>query len=280
MKFGVRRLTAAACCVLGMLAGVTCGGTTGREGLSSGGSDDGGALDGQDLDGGGFDVLITYVDRVLPDIVAPPEGATSETYPWPTCAPFIPVGPDGGAVPAGAEINQIPAEYDGDGGEIPAPDGSACATYGWLGSTAVDNCLTSQASGFGMGDFPFLPACNWCADGGIASQGPGAGLPNYMLCLNLYTCALRTGCGAAENPSACLCGDAPASECIVDAGGPCATEELAALQATPSAIQTALTNYTQFDPDYDGYCGSSLNFVFQNARTNGCFLLLDGGGNP
>ncbi len=240
------------------------------------GSDAGATLDAAELDGL-FDVSITYADRALPDVVAPPDTGAGAGYPWPTCAPFIPVGPDGMPVPAGAEVNQIPAVYGDDGGEIPASDGSACATYGWLGNTAVDNCLTSQASGFGTGDFPFLPACNWCADSGVAAQGPGAGISTYTLCLDLYACAMRTGCGSAQNPAECLCGDATASDCIVDAGGPCATEELAALQATPSSVQTALTNYTQFDTEYHGYCGSALNFVFQNARTNGCFSLLDGG---
>src|SRR5262249_23179704 len=134
-------------------------------------------------------------------------------------------------------------------------------------------------SGFGTGDFPFLPPCNWCASAGSAAQGPGAGLPLYDLCLKLYECAITTGCGAAASPAACLCGSASAADCIVDAGGPCAAEELAALQATSAGIQTALSNYTQFDPQYPGYCGSSLNFVFQNARTNGCFRLVDAGAN-
>ena len=88
---------------------------------------------------------------------------------------------------------------------------------------------------------------------------------------------MRTGCGAAPSSAGCLCGDASAADCIVDASGPCAVEELGALQATPSAVQGALTNYTEFDPQYTGYCGSALNFVFQNARTNACFMLLDGG---
>jgi hypothetical protein len=276
-RIGTRMLFGAAGCALAIFGSATCGGTTGREGLSMGDDADGGAtLDAAELDDSNFDVGITYADRVVPDVVAPPDTGGAASYPWPmTCAPFIPVGPNGAEVPLGAEVNQIPAVFDGDGGELPAPDGSACATYGWLGSTTIDNCLTSQASGFGSGDFPFLPACNWCADSGVAAQGPGAGIATYTLCLNLYACAIRTGCGAEESPSACLCGSASASDCIVDAGGPCATEELAALQATPSSVQTALTNYTQIDTEYHGYCGSALNFVFQNARTQACFI--DGG---
>ena len=276
-----QQLAAAAACVLGFLSAVTCGGTTGREGLTQGGDDLEGdaSLEDADLDDGSFDVALTYVDRVLPDVAAPVGAGAEAGYPWPTCAPFLPVGADGGVVPLGAELNQIPAEYTDDGGEAPAPDGSACATYGWLGSTAVDSCLTSQASGFGQGDFPFLPACNWCMDAGVATQGPGAGLPTYTLCLDLYACATQSGCDSADSPAACLCGDATATDCIVDASGPCATEELAVLQATPSAIQTALTNYTSFDPQYEGYAGSALNFIFQNARTNRCFQLLDAGGH-
>ena len=275
----------AVACVVGAFATVTCGGTTGREGLSdedsdagmgpamSGAADDGGrAADGAALGTGPlFDVGITYVDRVLPDVtVVSPAGEGGATYPWPTCPPFIPVGPDGGEIPLGNELDQLPAAYE-DGGTVFAAAGSPCATYGWLGSPATDECLTSSSSGWGQGDFALLPPCSWCLDAGSASQGSGAGTGTYDLCIGLYACAIQTRCGAGASPSTCLCGDASAAACIVSPAGPCAAQELAALQYRSDSVEQALSNYTQVDPAFLGYCGSALNYVFQNARANACF---------
>ena len=276
---------AAATCGIGALAVIRCGGTTGREGLDGSDASASAALDGASgvsddasLDPGSFDVTIPYVDRVLPDVSTPADAGAGVGDPWPSCPPFIPIGPDGGPVPPGSELNQIPAAYGDAGAEVPAADGSPCATYGWLGSTAADACLTSSSSGWGQDDFPLLPPCSWCSDAGTASQGPGAGVSAYRLCLNLYTCAMRSGCGAGQDPATCLCGHASASECIVDAGGPCATEEMAALQYRSDSVEQALSNYTQIDPAFLGYCGSALNYVLQNARSGGCFPPADAGG--
>ena len=258
------------------LAGVMCGGTTGQEGLQLGSGLDGaapGEAAGPDMDSGAFDVVIDYTTRTLPDVVAPPDTGAEGGYPWPSCPPFIPVDQNGNPVAQGTEDNEIPAIYSdaGDSGEAPAPDGSACATYGWLGSPAVNQCFTLDTS---PSSFPLLPPCNWCS--GVAAQGSGAGVPLYDLCLNLYICALGTGCGLATKsaPAGCLCGSASAPDCILDAGGPCAAEELAALQATSVTSQT-LENYNDITPQDPGYCGSALNFVFQNAGSLNCFALLD-----
>lgn len=266
----------AASCALGIISSVRCGGTTGREGLPDQAADAGPAeTDATLLDAGAqdfFDVGITYVDRVLPDVVpTTPIGEAGASYPWPTCPPFIPIGPDGGPIPPGSELDQIPSEYDDSGAVVPAPDGSPCATYPWLGSTAVDSCLTSSASGWGQDDFPLLPPCSWCTDAGTASQGAGAGTSTYTLCLALYTCAMASGCGASQSPSTCLCGDASAAACIMSPQGPCATAELAALQYRSDSVEQALSNYTQIDPSFNGYCGSALNYVFLNAQANACF---------
>jgi hypothetical protein len=284
-----RRLVVAISLALAAVAAITCGGTTGRDGLPQ--DDDSGAdaaetaIDGA-LDAGMFDVAITYADRVLPDVVAPADtGADGGGYPWPTCAPFVPVDQNGNPVPLGTEADQVPGVYvDGGGdeaGELRAPDGSACATYGWLGSTAVDDCMTSQTAGFAH-DFPLLPPCNWCS--GVATTGPGADLPLRDLCLNLYACAVQTGCGAVPGPY-CLCGSANGPQCFQDAGGPCLVEELSVLQATntPTSIQNALDNYTSLQPQADnnpGYCGSALNFVLHNTQQLGCFDLLDAAASP
>jgi hypothetical protein len=286
-----RRLAVAISLAGAAVAAVTCGGTTGREGLPQD-NDDGTDAESvvesgmTGLDSGLFDVMITYVDQFLPDIVAPADtGQDGGGSPWPSCPPFIAVGPDGGPVPLGSalEVNEVPGDYAGDGGEVPAPDGSPCATYGWFGSTATDNCLLQLAPA--EGDFAFFPPCNWCADAGVASVGAGAGIALYNLCLDLYTCSLQTGCGAASAayPSACLCGNASGPDCIIDAGGPCAAQELAALQATQATLQTALENYAA-DPvaaqNNPGYCGAALNYVFQNAAELGCFPADAAGGSP
>ena len=52
------------------------------------------------------------------------------------------------------------------------------------------------------------------------------------------------------------------------------------MQATSSTIQTTLENYTDIDQSSPGYCGSALNYVFQNAVSLNCFALLDASVNP
>ncbi len=274
-----RALCALALGGFGFVATVTCGGTTGREGLPDRGSDATAPTfpDAADLDAGLFDVAIAYVDRVLPDVTSSSTRDAAAGNPWPTCPAFIPTGPDGGAVPPGNELNQIPAAYDDAGTIVPASAGTPCATYGWLGSTSVDSCLTSSASGWGQGDFALLPPCSWCVDAGSASQGPGAGTDRYDLCMSLYACAMQSGCGAGQDPATCLCGAAAASSCILAPAGACVTEELAALEYRSDSVEQALSNYTQIDPSFLGYCGSALNYVFQSARTNGCFASSDAG---
>jgi hypothetical protein len=247
-----------------------CGGTTGREGLSSPALDDGGD-DAFADDTGAFDVSITYADRALPDVGAPAEGG-ADGYPWPSCPPFIEVGPDGGAVPPGQEIDQVPAAFDDAGNIVPAPPGGACAEYGWLGSTAIDHCVTSATAGTGI-DYVFLPPCNWSAEAGAAKQGPRAGSPRLDVCLDLYACILKTRCGTTDVKT-CLCGTGSTANC--DAGGPCGTEELAALEYRTDSIQDALKNYTNQDPSFAGYGGAALNQLFQNATSSGCF---DAGGD-
>jgi hypothetical protein len=89
---------------------------------------------------------------------------------------------------------------------------------------------------------------------------------------------MRTGCGPAANDAVtCLCGDASSAQCIVSPTGPCATEELAALQYRPDSIEKALTNYYDITPQFAGVCGGSLNYVFQQGIGLGCFQNLDAG---
>ncbi len=271
-----------------------CGGTTGHEGLPSlatgpGGDDAGadGTVQGDadatvsaDLDAGWFDVGISYADRVLLDIGAPGDagGGTAQDgstgYPWPTCPPYAPIGPNGVLVTDPTQaIDLVPAQYDNAGNvlvndagiPVPFPDGGACGTYPWLGSQAADECVTSQS------DFAYvvLPPCNWCVDAGTARQGPGAGLDRYDVCMKLYACMMKTGCGANGHPAYCLCGD---DNVHCDAGGPCAQEELAALESPdPSALSSTILNYKTLDPQTVGFCGHALNNVFSVGVQLGCF---------
>lgn len=297
---------AATLCIASTILALACGGTTGREGLPDQGIDGGqdatvtiadASGPEADLDSGAFDVTILYADRVLPDVAVPIDaeaGAGEAGNPWPNCPPFLPVlgfESDGAAIlltpdaalaalQSGTYDDQIPSEYDDAGQIVPAPDGSVCASYGWLGSPAIDDCTMQQTPGF-IG----LPPCNWCADAGVAAAGPMAGAERYDVCMALYQCALRTGCGAARGSAVasnapCLCGAASAAECEMDAGGPCATEELAALEnvSGPGAIESALKGYFNYDlgVGQEGTCGSVLNVLFETAggggpMDDGCF---------
>ncbi len=138
----------------------------------------------------------------------------------------------------------------------------------WLEGTAVDECVTSNGSGGGVDDYVFFPPCNWVAEAGVARQGPRAGDPRYDVCLDLYACIMRTGCGAGGPAAACLCG---ASSTLCDGGGPCGSEELAALEERVDTIQDALKNYTDDVHTFAGYGGSALNYVFQIGKSNACF---------
>jgi hypothetical protein len=283
--------------------GVACGGSSGHEGLPMAGplgdatvgdgpetsltpldaTSDRDAGPPQEAGSGDFDVQIMYADRVLPDVDAPPEAGSGEaggpTYP--NCPQFIPValitppdaGPDAGPqlvqVPPNQATDEIPSTFDDAGNIVPAPPDSACATYGWLGSTAIDECYTSRTS------LPFnvLPPCNWCQDAGNAVQGPGAGRSMYQLCMDLYTCMIATGCtqrvprlsdgglGPEQGPNACLCGANPNPPvCAMNPAGPCMMEEMAALQEPLDKIVEALGNMTNL-----ATCAGKLNEVFLDA---------------
>jgi hypothetical protein len=272
-RVGLRGVAGAACLFALAMAAARCSGTTGREGLTVSETDGGvDATIADDLDAGTFDVVIAYADRVLPDVVAPVDAGPGSGPKWPSCPPFVPVDQNGNPVPLGQELDQVPAAYDDAGKIVLAPDGSACATYGWLGSTAADDCVTSQTAG-GQDDFVELPPCNWAGDAGVAAQGSGAGRPRVDLCLELYACVTSTGCGARD-VTTCLCGpDTNGADCVKNATGPCMKEEMAALELPAGSIQQALQNYVNESPSFLGYGGSLLNWLFSNGKTYDCFAV-------
>jgi hypothetical protein len=233
-----------------------------------------------DFDAGLFDVQITYADRLLPEIVAPPPPAAEAGHPWPTCPPFLPVV-NGREVPLGMEIDQIPSEYDDGGAIVAAPDGSPCAAYGWLGDTAIDECLTSMASGIGSSDYVYLPPCNWAIEAGTAQGGMRTGDSRYDICIDLYQCLMSTACGTSGgtygNLTSCLCG---ANSVMCDGGGPCGADEMNALEVQSNNLQFATKNYYATGANiagFTGLAGSMLNFMFQEALSAGCFPRPAGG---
>jgi hypothetical protein len=283
-KAGARpRILAGALCSAAALGWLACGGTTGHEDLpveqGPGGADatvaDGGVTAdatveaGDEGDFGAFDADIMYADQVLPEVnAAPPMTDAGEAgYPWPNCPPFIPVR-NGKPTTLAAANSEIPADYAADGAVVAAADGSVCASYGWLGSTSVDQCAV--VNGYGTDtDNPLLPPCNWCVDAGVAVQGPQAGRSRYLNCLDLYACMVSTGCGSIA--TTCLCGSQDTVDCEsnMNPSGPCATQELASLEEVASqagAVQMAILNYTDVTN-----CAGALNNVFETAAQYSCF---------
>jgi hypothetical protein len=300
----VRRAVCARAFVVGAMfstaatgAAAACGGTTGREGLPVSAGQDGssapgvdatvsdgpGSADASGLDAGTFDVLILYADQSLPDVGAASDAGTTEAGeggpPW-DCPTFIGVRRNGmPVVPGSPPARELPSVYDDAGNIVPAPDGSACATYGWLGSAAIDEC----GMGFSAAPFSELPPCNWCAEAGAAVQGKYAGEQRYFICQQLYDCMVRTHC--AENPALsvyCLCGSETPTACANDPNppGPCAEWELGSLEVSAQvsgALTQAILNYTDFNPGDVYFCAGTLNDLWENAAQEGCFPADEGG---
>jgi hypothetical protein len=298
----MKRIVVAALVLFPAVGVVTCGGTTGREGLPmpqpvptgstdasvDGMGDAGDATISNANDSGWFDVVIEYADRALPEVSAPPEagGDAGSRWPWPDCPPWV-AELNGKPVPV-EQVSydyEVPAEYDdagdvllNDAGKVVLmPEGSACTSYGWMGSPAADKCTANNVYST---PYILFPPCNWCMEAGVAGAGPGAGLPLYDLCLSLYQCMMHTGCGA-KTAGYCLCGGngmQVTGNC--DGGGPCALEELAALQLSsdPVSIQTALMHFTDVNlgSPGPGYCAEFLNNEFSNAQNYSC-VVVDGG---
>jgi hypothetical protein len=257
----------------GLVAASSCGGTTGRDNLPP--------VPG--MDATADTSPITYADRELPDLGAPPSADGGEAgYPWPTCPPFLPVFCPSGfdcplgsmVVEAGMEVDQEPATYDDAGNIVLALDASACADYGWFGgNTQIDHCVTANWQP-PMPDYGAFPPCSWCAEAGPATGGPGVGYGKLQNCILLYECMESTGC--ARDPrgvsEGCLCGDASSANCT--GSGPCGMAELAALERTSNAmgILDALKNFANTSMNDPGWCGGRLNTVYQTAQSNNCFV--------
>ncbi len=293
----VSLLLAVAMLGAGAFVGFACGGTTGSPDspVTPGATpaDDGG-IDATVVslpeastvvpDAGLFDVDILYADQMLPDVSAPPEGGPAG-YPWPNCPPWQPILVSGQPTTPTKASSWEATEYDDAGMVVVAPDGSPCATYPWYGSSYSDQCLSVSAPHVG-GASAFLPPCVWCADAGLVAQGTRKQDPRYTVCLDLYACMMKSGCYVSD-PIACLCGTENINDCLPDPNppGPCATEELAALEQLPGSTAEAIPVYNTTFSGTTGTCGSELNGVFTAGAIVGgtgefsgsCFA--DGGSN-
>jgi hypothetical protein len=290
------------------LAACGCGGSTGHEDLpnmpslnmadatDSEAGADGGAADGTadaldgtapegDLDAydNSFDTTIMYADRELPDIQAAPEvgpGADAGNA-LPVCAPDIPANqlPDGGVVPvldmSGGDF-EIPAVFTPDGGEAPAPAGSPCASQVWLGTAQCDLFTKENAAGAmnpwnGPYGTAILPPCSDLVDAGAPSVGPGAGVPRYQLCWNLFNCIVAHACATDPSLSKCIC-KSSALQCLMNGGdGPCYQEELAALEIPPGKPSDEYLQVTKSFANINtmvGHAGGGINYMFQVVATN------------
>jgi hypothetical protein len=289
---GSKRSLVAVLGAASMLGGGACGGTSGREDLPSAGTSAASAADATVVDAsdggsdattgsvytGAFDVFIPYADVSLPDASgASASGGeaggpgTTTSSGIPNCPPFIPVKYVSSAIEGGASSVQVvalgpgatfddelPADWTSDGGITFAADGSVCATYPWwLGTSAVDGCLTNNEGVAASFIVPVLPPCSWAVDAGSPTQGSGAvnGKTRYQVCLDLYACMIATGCytrflqqgvsgpnlGQYANDE-CFCGEADGSttplaqaECVTAPQGPCRAQFMAAFELQDTA---------------------------------------------
>jgi hypothetical protein len=234
------------------------------------------ATTGPGSDEGLFDVIIPYADRVVPEAQAPFDaggGGEGGGVVWPNCPTDITQSlllcsngdvcveagatcPDKSLCSASGYLT-IAAQFDDAGNVVPAPDGSTCATFPWLGRLDWTNCVRAITQP-DTDPTIVLPPCSSLRDAGKATQGSGAGRLLYNLCKDLADCILRSGCGADKNgPLFCLCGGVPNQsilnvqycpmlDAVTGDAGPCKNEELAAMQISTSAsgaMATAVYNF-------------------------------------
>jgi hypothetical protein len=297
-------LAAALSTAFGAWAWTGCGGTTGRDngspltGTVSGGASDppqepadatlpraiadagvDSAVHDKDADEGLFDVIIPFADRALPDVHVPVDSGEAGGIPWPNCPRDL--GIDSNGQPTSdytVSALVVPAQYDKAGNAVPAPDGSVCATFPWLGHHDWTQCVRANIAS----NDTSLPPCNALVDAGNAKQGAGAGRPYYELCKELADCIVRTGCGLNANVSAvCLCGEGNASQACkrLNAPGPCRDQELAAMEINPNdpyAVDTAMANFFTLVGLQFAAAGP-LNQLYALGGSTGCFAPGDAG---
>jgi hypothetical protein len=206
-------LGASALAVCGMLAGLACGGTTGREGLPTPQAADGGqdatlAPDGgiQDLDAGAFDVTIVYADRLLPDVQIPDAGADGAD-----------AMPDGGLGPCTSKnpihCVQCQGNISGDGGNeagLCTPTEANFVQHDIDLQIATDagpdpnggcySCLFSESC---IDDTEYGDNGHECEDGTFVIVGN----TTVADCETAIQCILGSSC-ATGGVAGCYCGDA------------------------------------------------------------------------
>jgi hypothetical protein len=283
--------TGSVSCVAALIA---CGGTTGREGLSTPDAGDDATVD----------VGIQYIDRPLPDLYVAPidTGGGGEAGVWPGCAPDLPVYVPEKNVPtphgvqveveydAGFIINadgslpdglwapfEVPAVWVDGGGEVPVPDGSACGTQVWFGSAACDECIKEQCGGT-LGNDPWygaygaaamLPPCSDMEEAGVAVAGPMATRSRLTLCQTAFNCIVSSQC-YASGTDGCYCD----SGCTTAGpNGVCGPQIQAALEvqgSTPAETTQKVANlFGQIvPPNVAGHGGASLGVIVSCINSN------------
>jgi hypothetical protein len=268
---------------------IACGGTTGRDGLPTPSAGDDATVD----------VGIQYIDRPLPDLyVAPIDaggGGGDAAGAWPGCAPDLPVlvpqvGPvveydagftingDASLPPVGSAFFEVPAIWVDGGGEVPAPDGSACATQVWFGSAACDFCIKEQCGGT-LGNDPWygeygpaamLPPCSDMAEAGLAVAGPGANTPRLSLCQAAFNCIVASQC-YANGTDGCYC---DAGCATAGPNGVCGPEIQAAVEVQGSTPAETTQKIGQLfggnilSPSVAGHGGASLGVIVSCINAN------------
>jgi hypothetical protein len=216
--------------LLASLGGATgCGGTTGRQDVPAVTmvTPDATVGDLFDLDGGPFDVGIQYVDRVLPEVGPPPSADGGDSGPanaWPCPADLCSLGDDAGFGPVeadgGCPGGFIAAAFDMDGGVIPSPPDSICASCapfnGGAGCTPTEQlfvlhdpippadggmtCYQCLVNGGALDDTVYPDTNHECQDSFPPSPEEMDAAIQQTFCFNTLECIL----GSVPNGPTCV----------------------------------------------------------------------------
>jgi hypothetical protein len=271
--------------LLAVRALVSCGGTTGREDLAATTADDAAPATSVDAatdatvdatqaasgvqDAGAitFDVTIEYADADRLPKLAPgetldggsdaEEAAAPAWMTWPACA------------------CDSQGTIDGVSVGIPA-DAGACSASAmvWTQRPECDTCYRTSGNEGNTQGSPFPPCCD-LRGAGNSSAGPGQGQPLFDLCVDLYTCALQSGCWSNQSGGSaydCYCGDAGLAGCKSGNGnGVCKSQYESAFQVIAGSPDQgpawAIANATAIQTSSAGYAGAEVMNLFLDLQS-------------
>jgi hypothetical protein len=301
---------ASAVCVVATLFDGACGGTTGREGLSTPGTDGGanaladataadaigdatGAGPGDEGDAGAFDPMIQYADRTLPDVAAPPDagegGAGLDASDGgASLAPCTMAGQTncvqcggnladdaGHAAGVCSPTEALFVQFDISKGRVTAPGPERCDAITDVNPTlnATRACYCCLYKSGCIDDTVLSDTGHECGDlpSGNFPAGNGNSDSYGSLCLATIQCVRDTGCALTNGGiDNCYCGPGGGSPAQCPKNGP----------ATNGVCKTQETNGFKFPPDdstnilknYDDHAEPSgiANQIFVCGNVNGC----------